>query len=218
MNLKLVELSLATMIFRIKKNPNIRTIGLLLSLALACAEVAQPALALQIEGIKIPQHVHVDGKKLQLNGAGMRTISALGIPVNLYVASFYAPAPIRTEQAALAAVAPLQFNFTFLQGVNKALITRAWRAQFSHTVTETYPGYEHDKDTFLHLVGNLDKNGRDSVEFVGNDTRVLDSGRLIGVIHGRNFQKAYLSLLFGPKPASRRLKPELLGLYVHKSI
>jgi hypothetical protein len=203
------------MSFATNKKSHPRIVRFLLSLSFACAFTALPARALQIEGVEIPQHVHVDGKKLQLNGAGMRTISALGIPVNLYVASFYAPAPIRTEQAALAAVAPLQFNFTFLQGVNKELITRAWRAQFSHSVTETYPGYEHDKDTFLHFVGNLDKNGRDSVEFVGNDTRVLDSGRLIGVIHGRNFQKAYLSLLFGPKPARRRLKPELLGIPSH---
>ena len=210
-----VEHTLTPMIFTRKKHPNTRTLGLLLALTLACAYLVQSAFALQIEGVEIPESVKVEGKTLHLNGAGMRTISPLGIPVNLYVASFYAPAPIRSERAALAAVAPLQFNFTFLQGVNKTLISRAWRAQFSHSVTETYPGYEHDKDAFLHLVGNLDKLGRDTVEFVGNDTRVLDSGRLMGVVHGRNFQKAYLSLLFGPKPASRRLKPELLGLPSH---
>lgn len=203
------------MIFPLRKNPTARTLRLLLALPFVCSFVAQSARALQIEGLEIPENVRVGGETLHLNGAGIRTLSPMGIPINLYVASFYSPTPIRSEKAALAAQAPLQFNFTFLQGVNKALISRAWRAQFSHSVTETYPGYEHDKDTFLHLVGNLDKNGRDTVEFVGNDTRVLDSGHLIGVIHGRNFQKAYLSLLFGPKPASRRLKPELLGLSSH---
>jgi hypothetical protein len=188
---------------------------MLLALSAALPFAVQSAHARQIEGVEIPESVKVEGKTLHLNGAGMRTISPLGVPVNLYVASFYTPEPIRNEKAALAAEAPLQFNFTFLQGVNKTLISQAWRAQFSHSVTETYPGYEHDKDTFLQLLGNLDKNGRDTVEFVGDETRVLDSGRLMGVVHGRNFQKAYLSLLFGPKPASRRLKPELLGLSSH---
>jgi len=188
---------------------------MLLALSAALPFAVQSAHARQIEGVEIPESVKVEGKTLHLNGAGMRTISPLDVPVNLYVASFYTPEPIRNEKAALAAEAPLQFNFTFLQGVNKTLISQAWRAQFSHSVTETYPGYEHDKDTFLQLLGNLDKNGRDTVEFVGDETRVLDSGRLMGVVHGRNFQKAYLSLLFGPKPASRRLKPELLGLSSH---
>jgi len=203
------------MIFPIRKNLIPRTCGLLLALVFTCTLTPHSAHALQIEGVEIPPCVEVDGTTLQLNGAGMRTISPMGIPINIYVASFYAPAPIRSEKEALAAGSPLQFNFTFLQGVNKTLISRAWRAQFSHSVTETYPGYDHDKDTFLQLLGNLDKNGRDTVEFVGDETRVLDSGRLMGVVHGRNFQKAYLSLLFGPKPASRRLKPELLGLSSH---
>lgn len=184
-------------------------------LLVSCIAFLPSVHALQIEGVDIPPHVKVDGKTLQLNGAGLRRISPMGIHINIYVASFYAPVPIRSEKEALAAEGPLQFNFTFLQGVNQAIISRAWRDQFSHSVTDTYPGYDHDKDAFLNMVGNLDKNGRDTVEFVGNDTRVLDSGHLIGVIHGRNFQKAYLSLLFGPKPASRRLKPELLGLTEH---
>jgi len=187
----------------------------LVPLLVSCVAFLPSVHALQIEGVDIPPHVKVDGKTLQLNGAGLRRISPMGIHINIYVASFYAPVPIRSEKAALAAEGPLQFNFTFLQGVNQAIISRAWRDQFSHSVTDTYPGYDHDKDAFLNMVGNLDKNGRDTVEFVGNDTRVLDSGHLIGVIHGRNFQKAYLSLLFGPKPASRRLKPELLGLTEH---
>jgi Chalcone isomerase-like len=120
----------------------------------------KPAHALQIEGVDIPPHVKVDGTTLQLNGAGLRRISPLGIHINIYVASFYAPVPIRSEKAALAAEGPLQFNFTFLQGVNQAIISRAWRDQFSHSVTETYPGYDHDKDAFLNMVGNLDKPDR----------------------------------------------------------
>ena len=206
----MVEPSPATMIFPLRRNPITRTLGLLLALTFACAFAPKSACALQIEGVEIPPQVKVGGTTLHLNGAGMRTLSPMGIPINLYVASFYSPTPIRSEKAALAAVAPLQFNFTFLQGVNQGIISRAWREQFSQSITETYPGY--DKDAFLRMVGNLDKYGRDTIEFVGDETRVLDSGNLIGTIHGRNFQKAYLCLLFGPKPTSSQLKPVLLGL------
>ena len=200
------------MIFPLKKKLLTPAAELLLVVTFACAFAPKPVHALQIEGVEISPQVKVAGMTLHLNGAGMRTLSPMGIPINLYVASFYSPKPVRSEKAALAAEAPLQFNFTFLQGVNKGIVSRVWREQFSHSITETYPGYEHDKDAFLRMVGNLDKYGRDTVEFVGDDTRVLDSGHLIGTIHGRNFQKVYLCVLFGPKPASLQLKPLLLGL------
>ena len=99
------------MIFPLRRNPITRTLGLLLALTFACAFAPKSACALQIEGVEIPPQVKVGGTTLHLNGAGMRTLSPMGIPINLYVASFYSPTPIRSEKAALAAVAPLQLQF-----------------------------------------------------------------------------------------------------------
>lgn len=84
------------------------------------------------------------------------------------------------------AFAPKSARCLQIQGV----FYRAWKEHFPHKITETYPGYDHDKDAFFHMVGNLDKYGRDTIKFAGDDTKALDSGHLVGTIHGRNFQKA----------------------------
>jgi hypothetical protein len=170
------------------------------------------ARAFVLEGVEIPPQVVVQGQTLKLNGAGIRILRPMGIPVHFYVASLYTPHPIRDPEKALEASAPLQFNFVFLKSASKEIVAHAWRAQFSKSATLTYPGFEKDKETFISLLGCLDARGRDTVEFVGEDTVVLDLGKPVGAIRGRDFQRAFLNMLFGPTPASKRLKSELLGI------
>jgi hypothetical protein len=153
----------------------------------------------------------VAGETLPLNGAGVRTVTLAFIPIKAYVASFYAPAPLRSETAVLASPGPLQFNFTFLQGVGRGQVTEAWNAQFQASATYTYAGLAADQAKFVALFGPLKKGGVDTVEIVGNTTRVYDGGALKGTISGRNFQKAFLSLWFGSNPVQPSLKSALLG-------
>jgi len=169
------------------------------------------APALQIEGVDIPPQATVSGKTLQLNGAGLRTVVLLIVPIKAYVASFYAPAPLRSAKAVMASPGPLQLNFTFLQGVGQSQVTDAWTAQFKDSVTFTYAGFEADRDKFIRMFGPLKKGGVETVVIDGDDTRVYDGGALKGTIAGRNFQKAFLSLWFGSNPVMPELKSALLG-------
>jgi hypothetical protein len=57
----------------------------------------------------------------------------------------------------------------------------------------------------------LAQGGVESVRFVGEDTVVIDQGVNKGVIHGKNFQKTFLSLWFGSKPVGKKLRSALLG-------
>ena len=85
-----------------------------------------PARALTLEGVTVPPQATVAGQTLTLNGAGVRTVKLAFIPIKAYVAAFYAPTPLRSEQAVLASPGPLKFQFTFLQGVNQGQVTDAW--------------------------------------------------------------------------------------------
>jgi hypothetical protein len=180
-------------------------------LAASLLSTIHQAPALQIEGVDIPPQVTVSGKMLQLNGAGLRTVVLLVVPIKAYVASFYAPAPLRSAKAVMASPGPLQLNFTFLQGVGQSQVTDAWTAQFKDSVTFTYPGFETDRDKFIRMFGPLKKGGVETVVIDGDDTRVYDGGTLKGTIAGRNFQKAFLSLWFGSNPVMPELKSALLG-------
>lgn len=169
------------------------------------------ARAVTIQGVTPAPQVEVSGQPLRLNGAGLRTFSLLGIPIKIYVASFYAPEQISSTEAVMASPGPLQFDFTFLRSVSQSDVTKAWTAQFADSVSFTYTGYEKDRDAFIAMFGPLQSGGVEQVQFSGDQTLVYDSGKLKGSIPGRNFQKAFLSLWFGSKAVSSDLKAALLG-------
>lgn len=184
---------------------------LLFPAVLALTVLLPPARALTLEGVTVPPQKTVAGQTLSLNGAGVRTVKLAFIPIKAYVAAFYAPAPLRSEQAVLASPGPLQFQFTFLQGVNQGQVTDAWNAQFQASVTAPYAGLKADQAKFVSFFGPLQKGGVETVELVGSDTLVYDNGTLKGTIPGRDFQKAFLSMWFGSNPVMPSLKTALLG-------
>lgn len=169
------------------------------------------ANAVEIQGVKVPPAVEVNGQSLALNGAGLRTFSLLMVPIKIYVAAFYAPGPLRSEADVLASPGPLEFSFTFLRAVGASDVTKAWTGQFADSGNHTYPGYEKDRDAFIGMFGALEQGGVEMVRFVGTDTQVFDQGTLKGTIPGRDFQKAFLSLWFSSNPVSGDLKAALLG-------
>jgi len=169
------------------------------------------ARALEIQGVKVPPSVDFNAQTLPLNGAGLRTFSFLMVPIKIYVAAFYAPGPLRTEQAVLGSPGPLEFTFTFLRAVDASDVAKAWSSQFAASNTHSYAGFEKDLAAFVGMFGALQTGGVQTVRFIGTDTRILDQGVPKGSIAGRDFQLAFLSLWFGSDPVSPDLKSSLLG-------
>ena len=167
--------------------------------------------AVEIQGVSVPPSATVAGQSLSLNGAGLRTFKLLMVPIKIYVAALYTPSPMKSAEAVSGSSGPLRFDFTFLREVGRADVTKAWSAQFAQSVTHTYPGYERDRDAFIAMFGPLGSGGVERVDLVGNDTVVYDSGVPKGKIAGRDFQQSFLSLWFGSKPVSKKLRAALLG-------
>lgn len=176
-----------------------------------CSLISLPIQAKEIEGVTIAPTSVVAGQTLPLNGAGLRTVKLVIIPVKAYVAAFYAPKPLRTAADVMASSGPLQFQFHFLQGVSQKQVRDAWTAQFASSASFTYPGFEKDRDQFIGLFGAIKSGGNETVEIVGDSTLAYDDGKLKGSVSGRNFQKAFLSLWFGSSPVQDSLKSDLLG-------
>lgn len=167
--------------------------------------------ALTIQGVNVPATATVSGETLQLNGAGVRTVTLAFIPIKAYVASFYSPEPLRSEQAVNASSGPLQFNFTFLQAASQSQVTDAWNAQFKASVDQQYSGLADDQAKFVAMFGPLGKGDVQTVEIDGNTTRVLENGKVKGTLDGKDFQRAFLSMWFGSNPVMPSLKTDLLG-------
>ncbi|MDX2080229.1 MAG: chalcone isomerase family protein [Terrimicrobiaceae bacterium] len=183
----------------------------LVLLALSLALTLLPVQALQIEGVNLPAQKTVNGQVLQLNGAGLRTFKLLVVPIKVYVASLYAPSPLRTADAVFASPGPLQMNFTFLQNVSASDVAKAWRSQFDASAAGNYPGFASDRDTFIGFFGALSSGDTQTVLFSGGTTTVSVNGQTKGTIAGTNFQQAFLSMWFGSNPVTPELKAALLG-------
>jgi hypothetical protein len=169
------------------------------------------AAAREIEGLQVPECQVVDGVPLALNGAGVRSVKLGPFAIKAYVAALYATSPLRDAAAALDERQPLRLEFTFLRAVSQADVAKAWNAQFKASLAHDYPALAADQAAFVGMFGALQRAGAQSVEMVGEDTRVYEGARLKGVIRGRDFQRAFLGLWFGPKPPTTRLREELLG-------
>jgi hypothetical protein len=106
---------------------------------------------------------------------------------------------------------PLHFDFTFLRHVGQSRVVSAWTQQLEHSVTHRYDGYERDRDRFIQLfsTGHIENGGTQTVQLVGNETRIIDQGSHKGTIVGRDFQKSFLSMWVGPKAVAEDLKRNL---------
>jgi hypothetical protein len=106
---------------------------------------------------------------------------------------------------------PLHFDFTFLRRVGQSRVVSAWTQQLEHSVTHRYDGYEQDRDRFIQLfsTGPIENGGTQTVQLVGDETRIIDQGCHKGTIVGREFQKSFLSMWVGPKAVGEDLKRNL---------
>ncbi len=185
---------------------------ILVGAILAVAVFAGGSLfARTVEGVDVPESVAVQGKSLSLNGTGVRSVKLAFIPIKVYVAAFFAPEALATADAVMNSEGPLEFQFTFLRSANQGQVDDGWNKQFAFSVTDSYPGFADDQAKFVGLFDPIGEGETQRVVLVGEETMVYDVGTYKGSVKGRNFQKAFLSLFFGSKPAAAALKSGLLG-------
>lgn len=165
----------------------------------------------------MPDTRDVNGVKLQRNGHGIRSISFFGMDVMVYVAGFYTELPLTSEADVLECRdSPMQLDFTFLRSFNKGRVISAWVQQLEHSVSYKYDGYEKDRDSFIEkLSSSIVYGGTQTVQLIGENTLVFDQGSQKGIISGREFQRAFLSMWFGERAVAEDLKNGLLSGAVH---
>ena len=165
-----------------------------------------------LEGVELPASQDLDGKTLYRNGHGLRSFTFYGLSMKMYVATFYSEIPLRRAEDVLeCSECPMLFHFTFLRSVGQGRVKLAWQKQLDWSVSYTYNGYDQDRDLFINMFGPMEAHGAVTVQFIGDETFVLDQGKLKGVIKGKNFQRAFLSMWFGERAVADDLKLALLG-------
>jgi hypothetical protein len=182
--------------------------------------------AASIEGIELPDVVQtVNGVDLKRNGHGVRSISFFGMKIKVYVAGFYSKSPLLSEKDIMECChrsttggedCPMQFDFIFLRSVGKGQVISAWSQQLEHSVSYEYDGYEKDRDIFIEMFSShIAYSGTQTVQIIGDETVIIDQGVRKGIIRGRDFQRAFLSMWFGERAVGEDLKSGFLSGAVH---
>ena len=179
-------------------------------LALTPLPAAMPAQAAEVEGVRLPDTVAVDGATLRLNGAGVRTKFFFDI----YVGALYLARPAHTAREVLDDPGPKRVRMVFLYDhVDRERMAHGWREGFRRNQpARAMAALDERLRAFSALFGDARRGDVFDLDFLRDGaTRVMKNGRELGRIPGRDFQRALLAVWLGRHPADGDLKAAMLG-------
>lgn len=174
------------------------------------AMLALPALAGEKAGVTHPDDMEVNGKKLVLNGLGLREKTMFN--VDIYVAALYVKEKTQDADKILGADEEKCICMKFVHDVEKDKMTDAWDEGFEKNAGD-------DADKLKDRIKKLDdwmadlKVG-DSMTFTyipGKGVEVKVKDEVKGTIEGWDFAKVFFAIWLGPEPPTDDLKNGLLG-------
>ncbi len=186
--------------------------GALAAFAVAAALGAPGARALEVAGVELAEAIDVGGARLQLNGAGARTLFI----VRTYVAALYVPTPATQPQALIGQPGPRRLSLTMLAALSADWIVErfvsAMRANHrDDELVRLHPRLDRLVDTLLALE-RMRKGARIDIDALGGATRVSVDGRALGPdVPGEDVFDALLRAFLGEQPLDAALKRAMLG-------
>jgi hypothetical protein len=166
------------------------------------------AHAAELGNVQIPETLQVDGKTLHLNGYGLRKYSIFGI--HIYVASLYLEHLSTDPEEIIRSPETKLLSVRFEHNVSASAARNAWRIGLTNNCKPPCHLDPKDVERFLADVAAMHSGDNFSLLFTQDGANVTVSGRQIGTISQPQFAEAMLATFLGPKPASPRLKQELL--------
>jgi len=168
------------------------------------------AQAIEIEGVTLPDTIQLQGKALQLNGAGIRTKFFFDI----YVGGLYLEQHASSAKAVFADHGAKRVTMNFLYGkVDKEKLTDGWEDGFEKNQSHKQMQALNERlGQFNALFTNGHRGDAIVFDFLSDgSTHLSFNGNEKGVIAGADFQQALLAVWLGKKPADSDLKDAMLG-------
>lgn len=177
---------------------------LITALALA---IASPALAASKSGVTLADEVQVAGRRLVLNGLGVREATMFNVKV--YVAGLYLEAKSTDPAEILSGDKAWEIQMKFKRDVEREKLTDAWEEGFEKNGNGALKGQVAKLSALMQDL----KEGETMIFAYapGVGTRVDVAGAEKGTIPGADFGRALLAVWLGPNPPNDGLKSGLLG-------
>jgi hypothetical protein len=172
--------------------------------------LSAPAPAGERAGVKMPDTHQVAGRKLVLNGLGVREATMFNVDV--YVAGLYLEQRSVDAGAILASDGVKVLHIRFVRDVDRDDVVSAFTEGFDKNAGDLVPAIRPGIRQFTSWMPSFDDGSSITLTYVPDEgTRVAVNGRMKGTIQGADFARALFSIWLGPKPPNGGLKRGLLG-------
>jgi hypothetical protein len=179
------------------------------ALAIAAA-LAAPAAAGEKGGVKMPDSMDVAGKKLVLNGMGVR--EATWLDIDVYVAGLYLETVSSDGAAIVASKQVKRLTLKFVRDVDKDDIVKAWHSGFKNNATVKVDALKAGMDQLDGWMGDFSDGNTLQFTFVPEQGVTVEiNGKAKGTIKGDDFGNSLFAIWLGSKPPNKGLKKGLLG-------
>lgn len=171
------------------------------------------AATVEVAGVKLEDSLDVQGSKLQLNGAGVRT----KVIFKVYVAGLYLNKKAATAEEVLAATGPKRMSLTMLRDIDAGELGKLFTKGVEDNtakgeISKLIPGLVRMGQLFADQK-NLKSGDNVLIDWVpGTGTTLTINGKLQpDPFKEPEFFNALMRIWFGDKPADASLKEALLG-------
>ncbi len=174
--------------------------------------LALPAVAAEVEGVRLDDKTQVESRDLVLNGAGLRKRFVF----NVYVIGLYLVEKKADAAAAIALAGPKRASIHMLRDVGADTFTEALveglRANHSEADYRALEPRVNELAAIMAEIKEAKKGMTIALDWTGSATRLVVDAKPAGKpIAGEDFYRALLRIWLGDKPVQSDLKKALLG-------
>lgn len=164
--------------------------------------------AATVEGVTFSREVRAGDSTLALRGCGLLRYMLF---IKAYVAAFYLPESIRSEDA-LGDV-PKHLEIEYFHGITAQDFAKATSSSISRNVSlMTFQRLKPKIDEFNALYRDVKPGDRYALTYIpGRGTTLSWNGQPLGTVAGEDFAVGLFDIWLGPNPLDSDLKRLLLG-------
>jgi Chalcone isomerase-like len=182
------------------------------TMLLLAPPVACPVGAATLEGVTFPDATQINGRRLYLNGMGLRTLTVLNVRV--YVAGLYLERPSHDARAIEADPGVKVILIRYLRGGSKEQVERQFRAgERVNCGAGGCPASDQPDFERLIALSPAVRAGDTSTYIVSRQgLTILANGRPLATFRNPDLAFRILDGFIGDQPPSQALRSALLGL------
>lgn len=177
-----------------------------LLLSLCCM---QPARALQVDGVNLPDTFTYEGQTLVVNGAGTRLYSFLRVKV--YTAALYMGFKSSDPAEILSSQLPRVIHLAMRVDAKREDAMEAWAYYLKNNCSSPCRVNAQSRSRFLEAQSNLKEGETETYFFTAQGLTLLRNGQQVLNLPDADFANLVLAGWLGREPTTEALKAKLLG-------